>query len=167
MRKEIYLSPENAHLLGRLSISHHRRSAFPALTSLETCLGLKSATERRSVDPTAISQSGKGAGVQAIHGPLGWSDYRFLPVTAMTPIASRLTAVHLLTDSPRLAQRCDCQVVTRGLRDPPPKVVRFQMSDQTEYCNTAMECGGSSRCGLSGPHGTTWGTTRAGWATSL
>jgi hypothetical protein len=42
----------------------------------------------------------------AIHGPLGWPDYRFLPVTAMTPIASRLTAVHLLTDSPRVAQKC-------------------------------------------------------------
>jgi len=49
----------------------------------------------------------------------------------------------------------DCQCVTRGLRDLPPKMVRCQMSDHAEYCNTAMECGGTSRCALPGPHGTT------------
>jgi hypothetical protein len=89
-----------------VQLTSNRQCVFRDSLMLETCIVLKSTAERRSLGPTAISQSEKRAGVPAIHGPLGWPDYRFQPVTAMTPIASRLTAVHLLTDSPRMARKC-------------------------------------------------------------
>jgi len=101
-----------------------------------------------------------------------WSEARFSAVIPTIRSHSRerqktVIGPPLYQFSDRCHEIADCQIMTSGLRDFPPKMVRFQILDQTEYCNTAMECGGSSRCGVSGLHGITWGTTRAGWATSL
>lgn len=169
---EIWAQTNKHRSIGDLSrFVHHRRVVNgrpPGCPQLDERLALKSTAERRALGPTAIPQSEKRAGFPAMHGPTRLARLSF-------PAGHGYDS-----DCNHAAHRAPLDRFSAGGTERPivrsrpavsgiflRKMVRCQMSDQTEYCNTATECGGSSRCGLPGPHGTTWGTTRAGWATSL